>query len=356
MTYSRRFKEIAMADNRLSKENILPITQRFLTLAANLKEEQAAEHVKPALEQYRLGLFRLVVVGEIKKGKSSFINALLGEPDLLPTMSDVATSTVYKILYGKEKKYKVFFLPQDAENPEASTPPPLEITPEQVAEYGTENGNPENKKKVDFIGVQLPHPLLKTGVVIIDTPGLGGVFREHQYITWRYIPNADAIFFVMDSVEAVASQAEMEYLHKLRSMTQLLFFVQTKIDLPGTEQWQQWRDRNLDIIADTLQVPKDKLIYFPVSAQLKRYADEDKSPGDLNKSGFVPVLHFLYERLLKTNIGIYTTFMYSKNNGLQERRAPSPAGEGWGEENKINWLYSPSSRPSPSREKGRPLV
>jgi hypothetical protein len=179
MTCSSRFKGIAMATHRLSKEHVLSITQRFLVLAAHLNEAQSAERIKPALEQYRLGLFRLVVVGEIKKGKSSFINALLGEPDLLPTMSDVATSTVYKILYGKEKKYKVFFLPQDIEHPEASTPPPLEITPEQVADYGTENGNPDNKRQVDFIGVQLPHPLLKTGVVIIDTPGLGGVFREH---------------------------------------------------------------------------------------------------------------------------------------------------------------------------------
>jgi GTP-binding protein EngB required for normal cell division len=288
-----------MANHRLSKENILPITQRFMALAANLKEEQSVERIKPVLEQYRLGLFRLVVVGEIKKGKSSFINALLGEPDLLPTMSDVATSTVYKILYGKEKKYKVFFLPQDIEHPETSTPPPLEITPEQVAEYGTENGNPGNKKNVDFIGVQLPHPLLKAGVVIIDTPGLGGVFREHQYITWRYIPNADAIFFVMDSVEAVASRAEMEYLRKLRTMTPLLFFVQTKIDLVETERWQQWRDRNLDIIANTLQVPKEKLIYFPVSAQLKRYADEDKSPSDLNESGYMPLLHFFHNKLLR---------------------------------------------------------
>ena len=51
-------------------------------------------------------------------------------------------------------------------------------------------------------------------------------------------------------------------------------------------------------------------------------------------------------------IGIYTTFLHSKNNRLQHHQAPSPAGEGWGEENKINWLYSPSSQPSPSREKG----
>lgn len=87
-----------MTDSSFSKENVLQLTERFLTLAATLKEPSAVERIQPTLEQYRLGLFRLVVIGEIKKGKSSFINALLSEPDLLPTLSDVATSTVYKLL------------------------------------------------------------------------------------------------------------------------------------------------------------------------------------------------------------------------------------------------------------------
>jgi len=44
--------------------------------------------------------------------------------------------------------------------------------------------------------------------------------------------------------------------------------------------------------------------------------------------------------------GIYTTFLHGKNNGLQQCQAPSPAGEGQGEENKIKWLYSPPLIPA----------
>lgn len=127
-------------------------------------------------------------------------------------------------------------------------------------EYGTADGNPDNVKRVDFIRVQMPHPLLEAGLVIADTPGLGGLFREHSDITWRYVPNADAVFFVLDSVEAVMSKEEVESLHKLRRMTSLLYFVQTKMDAVGTEQWQQWRERNLDIIAEHLQIPRDRSV------------------------------------------------------------------------------------------------
>lgn len=288
-----------MKSKPLSKEQVLQLSQRFHNLMRGHDQQQAIEQVEPALQQYRLGLFRLVVVGEIKKGKSSFINALLGEHELLPTLSDVATSTVYKIMYGPERRYKVFFLPQQDAQGTTVNPPPLDISREALADYGTEDGNPDNRKNVDFIGIQLPHPLLKAGVAIIDTPGLDGVFREHSHITWRYMPSADAIFFVLDSVEAVASKAEMNYLRKLRQMTALLFFIQTKIDLEAAEKWQQWRDRNVAIIADTLKVNPEKVLYFPVSARLKQFADEDKSPKDLNKSGFIPLLHFLHEKLLK---------------------------------------------------------
>jgi hypothetical protein len=56
------------------------------------------------------------------------------------------------------------------------------------------------------------------------------------------------------------------------------------------------------------------------------------------------------------SIGIYITCLHNKNNGLQQPQAPSPAGEVWGEENKIKYLYPPSSQPSPSREKEQALV
>jgi GTP-binding protein EngB required for normal cell division len=288
-----------MAVNFFSKEYVLPLVNQFIQFTTEQGKHTALERIQSSLRQYQSGLFRLVIIGEIKKGKSSFINALLGIPDLLPVHSDVATSTVYRIMYGETKGYRVFFFPKDPADPQKTTPPPLVITEDQIADYGTEDSNPGNKKGVDFIGIQLPHPLLKSGVMIIDTPGIGGLFKEHSEITWRYVPNADAIFFVLDSVEAVASKAEMDYLARLRQMSALLFFVQTKIDLVEETRWQSWRDRNLDIIASTVDVPKEKLIYFPVSAELKKFADEDHSPKDLERSGFTPLVYFIHHKLLK---------------------------------------------------------
>jgi GTPase SAR1 family protein len=256
--------------------------------------------IQASVDRMNLGTFRLVVMGEIKKGKSSFINALLGEADLLPTDSDVATSTVYKVIWGPVSKYKVFFV----EEPGAEISPPLEISRIDIAEYGTEKGNPSNQKNVDFIAIEVPNSLLKDGLVIIDTPGVGGLFKAHKEITWNYAPNADAIIFVLDSVESVIGQDEVEFLQELvQDITQRVFFVQTKIDIPDKAQAEQWVQRNQEVLKEHLPTIADNLIYMPISSKIKQIADERKSGRHLNQSGFVDVIGFLENRLKPAKIG-----------------------------------------------------
>lgn len=270
----------------------------FQKIATEVDRPELIADLAPTLERFQLGLFRLVVMGEIKKGKSSFINALLGEPGLLPTKSDVATSTVYKLMYGPTKKFKVFFQPDiDTGQRQASQ----EIQESQLSEFGTEDGNPQNRKRVDFLGIELPNSMLKEGLVLVDTPGVGGLFKSHRDITWRYAPNADAIFFVLDSVESVISRDEIEFLKELTSkITKRIFFIQTKIDACDTEQWQGWRERNCDLLSKELGIDRDKIYYFPISSKLKAIADKSHDGELLTESGFLTVIDFLHRGLVAT--------------------------------------------------------
>jgi signal recognition particle receptor subunit beta len=279
---------------------------KFQSLAETENKNEVLSDLKPVLERFDLGIFRLVVMGEIKKGKSSFINALLSKPGLLPTASDVATSTVFKIIYGPEQKCKVFFQPDEDTN---RSPEPLEVNPDNLKEYGTEDGNPGNKKRVDFIGIELPHALLKQGLVIVDTPGVGGLFKKHRDITWRYAPSADAICFVVDSTDTVISKDEIDFLKNLTGkITKRVFFVQTKTDIAGLEQCQAWERRNKDLLTANLGISSNELVYFPVSSERKVIADKkSKDPlvlpeelmRHLERSGFIGVMDFLNQGLLK---------------------------------------------------------
>ena len=285
-------------------------------LADTLGRAEFIEPLRPAVERFEVGTFRLVIMGEIKKGKSSFLNALLGEPELLPTSSDVATSTVFQVRYGPEKKVEVFFLPDlDTGKPA----PSLLIHPDEVAVYGTEDGNPSNRKHVDYIGIELPHPLLREGLILVDTPGVGGLFRAHRDITWRYAPNADAIFFILDSVEAVLSADEIRFLQELTAkVTRRVDFVQTKIDVVDEEQSRSWQERNLTILEEKLDWPQQKMHYFPVSSQLKTLADRRQSARHREASGFPEVLDFLHRDLMQAKRHLLAADLARKLQGLSQ--------------------------------------
>lgn len=266
--------------------------------ALKLEEKLSGEkRVTPELEQqlklWGAGIFRLVVMGEIKKGKSSFINALLGVENLVPVSSNVATSTIFKIRYGKERGYRVHFTAESNKNV-------LDINETELTHYGTEDGNPANREQVDFIEVMCPSPLLKTGIVIIDTPGLGGLFKEHKKITYQYVPRADAVFFVTDSVESPIGELELEYLRDIRSITSHLYFVQTKTCAVDSLARDARKKNNLAILSSALEIPAEKIPYFTVDSCLYFEAQQYKDEEDLVACGY-PILKSFIQNVLQAN-------------------------------------------------------
>ncbi len=276
-----------------AKQQILKITHAHLAIEVDpAQQSEREQRIEPLIKALSANVFRLVVMGEVKKGKSSFINSLLGQVDLSPTEVDIATSTVYKFVNGPVERITVFFLTSDDE------PSTREITRDQIPEFGTEAGNPGNVKRVDFIAVELPHPLLAEGVAIVDTPGVGGLFRRHRDITFRYAPEADVVMFVVDSAEALISEDEKRFLNELQKHTQRIVFLQTKIDLAGTEQVLAWRKRNLEILSGTLNVKPEAIPYFLVGAKLKELADKRNNTELLKQSGYPEVLKYIRQELI----------------------------------------------------------
>lgn len=260
-------------------------------LDARLSNKPVAEDFLRDMQRLGAGIFRIVVMGEIKKGKSSFINALLNHRELVPTSSNVATSTIFKIHYGQQVSYKVFFTKESGKGE-------LPIGPDDLPKFGTEDGNPGNGKQVDFIEVCCPSPLLQTGAVIIDTPGLGGTFREHKKITYRYVPKADAVFFVTDSVESPIGALETAYLKDIRDITKHVYFVQTKTGAVDADAAEARKANNLDILARTLGMKKEETQYYMVDSELRHIADEEKDTELLQLSGYPELLAFVNKRLM----------------------------------------------------------
>ena len=279
----------AQGNHGIDLRAVANIMARVGLLESEALSQPKDEGYFAGLKTVALGLFKLIVMGEIKKGKSSFINGICGIPDLVPVHLDVATSTVFKIHHGPERKYTVYFK-QEGEAKESKK---LELPLEQVKDYGTEDGNKKNIKGVDFIAVEAPSAILSDGLVILDTPGVGGLFKEHRDITFRYAPKADGIFFVTESIKQPIGADEVAFLKDLKRVTNLIFFVQTKASKAGEEACRRRMENNIGILTEQAGFRREDIRYFVVDSNLKADADKAKSLENLQDSGFAPLMQFL---------------------------------------------------------------
>jgi GTPase SAR1 family protein len=169
--------------------------------------------------------FHLAVLGQFKRGKSTFLNALLGER-LLPSAVVPLTSVPTFISWAPHRKIKVLY--RDCKTEEFATAD-NEQASSILEKYVTEENNPRNRLGVESVEVGHPSPLLHNGVVLIDTPGIGSTFEHNTEATMQFIPQCDAALFLI-SADPPITQVEIEFLKSVRSRVVKLVFVLNKID------------------------------------------------------------------------------------------------------------------------------
>lgn len=216
-------------------------------------------------------VFNLVAVGQFKRGKSSVINALIGEA-LLPIGVIPLTSVVTEIRYGAVVTAHVLFESGQSR----------EVAIDALAEYITETHNPRNVKLVREVKVTYPSPWLESGVRLVDTPGIGSVFEHNTDVTQRYLPQADGVLFV-GSVDQPMSRAELDLLRSIRPQAAKIFCLLNKTDYLSAEELKESLGFSKRAVETALgaTVP-----IYPVSA---RSALDAKRAGDatgLMTSGF----------------------------------------------------------------------
>lgn len=190
--------------------------------------ETDSQDISLASENLRQGVFRLLVLGDMKRGKSTFINALIGEK-LLPSDVNPCTALLTVLRFGCEKKVTVYFK-------EGQPPEQLDFNAfkQQYTIDPDEAKKLEAEDKLAFPNVshaivEYPLPLLEKGIEIADSPGLNDTEARNE-ISLNYINNSQAILFVFRASQPCTLQ-ERRYLEnyiKGRGLT--VFFLINAID------------------------------------------------------------------------------------------------------------------------------
>lgn len=222
-------------------------------------------------EKLASNAFNLVAVGQFKRGKTSVVNALIGE-DLLPVGLVPLTSIVTVLGYGERLSILVRYEDGRAE----------EITRGRLREFVTEAGNPRNEKRVSEVAIAYPSAWLKAGLKLVDTPGIGSVYEHNTDVAQRFLPQADAVLFLL-SVEQPASQAERDYLKEAARLAGRVFVLVNKADLVGEAELRELLEFIRRALGDALG---DAAHLFPVSARLALEAHGKNSEALMARSGF----------------------------------------------------------------------
>ncbi|GID94282.1 dynamin family protein [Amorphoplanes digitatis] len=222
----------------------------------------------------------IVVVGEFKQGKSSLVNALVGTK-VCPVNDDVATALPTYVRYGKEPSAQVLL---------DEVPPRRESVPvDRVREYVLEKDAGGAVDGVTGVEVRLPRQLLSSGLVIVDTPGVGGLGSVHSAASLTAASMADALLFVTDAAQEL-TRSELEFLRQAREVCSTAVCVLTKTDF--YPYWRKIRDLNAGHLRGAGDLP-----IIPVSSdlRLRAVAGGDK---ELNvESGFPDLVKFVSQRV-----------------------------------------------------------
>lgn len=261
------------------KERIMKLMEQSRELAGKLEFDTAAETIAEIQEGFAKRELMVVAVGEARRGKSSLLNALLNEADtLFPVDINVCTNVVTIVRYGETERIVVTIGDSSVkEGVRQET-----ITRAQIPDYVSEQGNPNNYKNIQSVYAEIPNDLLKEGIVFVDTPGVGSLNIEHAETTYGFLPNADILLFVSDTLSGL-TESELDFLKNGYDFCKNIVFPLTKKDMNA--DYQVIADDNFQKIRSIVGIPEEEIDIIPVSSAAKlRYMKTGKKSMYVNSN------------------------------------------------------------------------
>lgn len=252
-------------DFRAGKADVLACLREVAGLAEDSGADSLADKLRddriPRLEGER---FHLVVLGEFNHGKTTFVNALLGER-VLPMGVTPTTALIHHIEHGAEASARAV-----SDDGSSVDVPMAELEDFMVGGDGV-------RDEVHFLELSYPSSMLAEGVVLVDTPGVNDLNHQRAEITYGYIPRSDAVIFLLDAGQILKESERQFIANKLLTASRdKLLFVINKADLLDEDEQQQALAYARKHLADIIDNPK----VFSLSAERALEGDRESSGID----------------------------------------------------------------------------
>lgn len=304
------------------KERIKLNYEEMLEVARILGLNDIEKNIIDSIESLMKDSFNIVVVGEFSRGKSTFINALVGKR-ILPSATKPTTTVINKISSGDEIEYILSFRDEDktfviSEEEFKKLVAPIEPDSTDEVEWKEYNDHLKYISSISFANIKYPTKLLKEGVEIIDTPGTNDLDQVREEITFKFIPESDAAILVL-SARQILSESEVTFLKEriLANDINKIFFVINEKDRLLTEaEEKKVLDYAFQHLREYVQKPKIFLVSSKEALNYKRNANGEtfkgKIPENLGSTGFVTLEKEICEYLINERGSIKLNKYYSR--------------------------------------------
>ena len=179
----------------------------------------------------------VAILGQFKAGKSSFVNSLIGQ-DVLPVGVIPVTTVISRLQFGEQERATVSFFDGTRK----------EIPIAELDEYTAEAKNPSNQKSVEMVDIELPALADYAGLRLVDTPGLGSVFKAHMEVSSNWLPEVGAAVLAV-SADRPLSENDLQLIRELTQHTPRIVLLLTKADLLSPSQ----QDEVVKFFEDTVK-------------------------------------------------------------------------------------------------------
>lgn len=241
-----------MKPNKLSKSiailnNILSLLEQDVsqtkqdTSYVNLEMYKELSWLQQSIEKLQGGISHVVVTGNYNVGKSTLINALLGK-EILPMGAVPTTALVSNIVFGEE--LSAYSINVSGNKTKLS----WSDFSNNFSLNSIETSKKINIQDITSLEISIPSSVIKEGVKIVDTPGLGE-HKQRTKLALDYLPNAGAIVMVLNANQAL-NKIEKQFI-RLLGIPPLsnVFFVVNRIDLIKEKE----RSQVIDYVQDKLK-------------------------------------------------------------------------------------------------------
>lgn len=262
------------------------LVDRTSELARSLGREDLVGRLDQTRSRLRDPYVRVIIVGQFKQGKSKLVNALVNAP-ACPVDDDIATSVPTSVSYADEPA--AFAIIRGGDGPSDAVermPIPLD----SLADFVSERGDRDQSYDVVGAEVVLPRELLRGGLRLVDSPGVGGIESTRSVSTLAALSTAHAVLLVSDASQEY-TEPEVQFLRHALRVSPNVAAVLTKTDLHPS--WRRIEQIDRSHLGEVGAIPM-----FAVSSDLRLLAAEEQDRELNEESGFPALVAHLRRDVL----------------------------------------------------------